>query len=474
MANYDRPSSSPGRSPEIPGPPGIPLLGAIPSLLGGARFEFLLDCWRRYGDIFRLPLLSRALARGPQQFVVVSHPDAIERVVRSRHDNYVKGSAYDPVRLLMGRGLLTSEGPAWVRQRKLIQPAFRRAAIREFLPTMQRCTDDMLARWQAQHAGGVLELHGETMDLARRIIGLTMFGTDLGAGSSTSARAVIEGLELIGRRTETPLSVPMAIPTPDNLRLRRAQRALDEIVHGVIARARRGDYDSPDPNILQAMIAARDEATGAAMTDAELRDEVLTLYIAGHETTALTLTWSLYHLATHPEVRLRVEAELERVLGDGVPTLEDLERLVYTRMVIDETLRLRPPAWLLAREVASGDELLGRRVEAGSHVLFYIWGAHRHPAFWGEAPEAFDPERFTAERAAARHPFAYLPFSAGPRGCVGKQFSLYESLLALAAVLRRFRLDWAGHQPLGFVAAPTVRPGGPVTMRLTPRAATRA
>jgi cytochrome P450 len=471
---------SQGTNTEIPGPGGVPVLGVIPELLRRGRFEYLMQCWRDHGDIVRLPLLrlpvidgiaplARVLARdrAVKQLILVNHPDGVQHVLQGHYKNFIKGANYDPVRTLMGQGLVTSSGDLWLRQRKLIQPAFGRGALQEFLPAMRRCTDDMLDLWAAEHARGeAFDVYPSMMALARRIIGMTMFGADLGTSSDASAQAITDSIDCVGRRMEGHLSLPLFVPTPDNLKFRRAQRVLDEIVYDIIARARRGDYAVPGPNLLKAMIAARDDASGEAMSDRQLRDEVLTLYIAGHETTALALTWTLDFLTHHPEVHRRVRDELA---GDPPTDLAGVDRWTYTRQVLDEALRLRPPAWALARETVADDELLGHRIPAGSVVLFLIQALHRHPRFWPD-PDRFDPDRFTPERVEARHKFAYLPFLGGPRVCIGKAFSIYETMLALALMLRRFDIE-AGDPGLAeTTAVSTLRPRGAVRVRLRPRA----
>ncbi|MCB9566059.1 MAG: cytochrome P450 [Myxococcales bacterium] len=468
----------------LPGPPGLPIVGSIPDLVRKGRFAFILESWRRYGDIFSIPLirlpvvdqspwLSHVLARehAPKELIVTCHPEAADQILRRRSDNYPKGRGYDAVRVLMGDGLVTATGESWRRERRLLQPAFRRPAIRDFLPTMERCTADMLATWERRYASGhAFDVYGEMMDLARRIIGLTMFGTDLGPSSSESAQAITVALEGMGRRMEGTVALPLSIPTPANRRFQRAIDLLNQIVFDIIGRARDGRLDSDEPNILQAMLAARDEESGAPMSDRQIRDEVITLYIAGHETTALTLTWSLDYLARYPEVRERVEAEIAATVRDSeAPTLEELDRMTYTRMVIDEVLRLRPPAWALAREAVAEDELLGRRIPAGAVVMFNIYAIHRHPEFWEGDPEAFDPDRFLPAKVEARHRGAHIPFIVGPRACIGKIFSIYETLLALARLLARYRFEPVDPAPIPFTAVATLRPSGPVMMRIRPR-----
>ncbi|HEY8378511.1 MAG TPA: cytochrome P450, partial [Nannocystis sp.] len=418
----------------MPGPTGLPLVGALPSMLRHGMFKFIENCWRQYGEIFQIPTGGRS------RVTVVSHPDAAQRIFQDAVRNYYKGRSYDPIRPLLGNGLVTSTGDFWVRQRKLSQPAFHVSRLRGFLSTMARCVRDMLVRWEKGRAtGATFELHTEMMSLTQRIVGLTLFGRDFGDGDTASAQAVNDSLTIAGERVNRgALVLPLAVPTPGNLRFRRALRTLDNIVYDMIARARRAPDDAQETTLLRMLMDARDEDTGEGMTDRQLRDEIITQYVAGHETSALVLTWTFYFLDRHPEVAAKVA---EEIVGRGLtdePSLEQLEQLPYTRMMVDEVMRLRPPVWAQTRVLHEDDVLLGYRIPADSMVIFSSYFCHRHPDFWDE-PEAFRPERFTPEAVESRHRYAYVPFSAGPRTCIGKRFALSEIMLTLALVLARYR-----------------------------------
>lgn len=459
VLHHERPSRT-----AIPGPRGLPLVGALPTMLRRGMFEYIEQCWREYGDIFQIPTGGRS------RMTVVSHPDAVEHIVQDAVRDFYKGRSYDPIRPLLGNGLITSTGDFWVRQRKLTQPAFHMNQLRKFVPAMSRCALDMLAGWEARAAAGApFELHSEMMNLAQRIIGFTLFGLDLSDQAGASAQAVTDSLMIAGERVNRgALVVPLAVPTPENLRYKRALRTLDGIVYDIIARARRTPAGDEEPTLLRMLMDARDEDTGEAMNDRQLRDEIVTHYVAGHETSALVLTWTFFYLDRHPEVAARMTREIVDLCATDTPALEQLDRLVYTRMVLDEVMRLRPPVWAQTRITAADEVLLGHRIPADSMVIFSSYFCHRHPAFWDD-PEVFRPERFTPEAVKKRHRYAHFPFSAGPRACIGKRLALYELTLVLALVLARYRVELVPGQQIGMKVSATCHPDRPIMVRLAPR-----
>lgn len=444
----------------LPGPRGLPLVGVLPGLLREGVFEYLEHTWRTYGDMFQVPTIGR------ERIIVAAHPEAIERVV-NRDDLYLKDRNYDPIRPLLGDGLITSSGAHWVAQRKLIQPMFHRNMLRGYVATMARCVHAMLDRWDGHAASGQpLDIHDELLHLTHQIVGLTLFGLDIRDSAAEAAHAVMDGLQIAGERVNRgALALPLALPTPGNLRFRRAIRLLDKFVLSIIAEARRSEPPPPEQprTLLRLLLDARGER-GEAMDDRMLRDELLTQYVAGQETSALTISWALYLLAGREELMDRVRGEAA-ALGDPSPSLEELDGLVYTRMVIDEILRLRPPAWALTRRAREADVLRGYPVPAGGTVMFGIYFVHRHPDFW-ERPDALYPEHFTPERTKARHHCAYLPFSAGPRSCIGRRFGIYEVVLMLGMILRRFHIEVLPDQRVGMKVGATCQPDRPILARV--------
>ncbi|MBA3548735.1 MAG: cytochrome P450 [Nannocystis sp.] len=448
--------------PTLPGPRGLPLVGSVPSLLRMGVFEFLEQCWRQYGEIFQIATGGRS------RLIVVSHPDAVERILQGSVDNYYKGRSYDPIRPLVGNGLVTSTGDFWVRQRKLTQPVFNRNGLRRLLPAMTRCVHDMLGAWEAHRvAGTTLDIHAEMNALAQRIIGFTLFGLDLSGAAAATAQAVADSLHIAGERVNRgALVIPLGVPTPSNLRYKRALRTLDSVVYDIIAAARRRSAEDQDVTLLRMLMDARDPDTGEAMNDKQLRDEIITHFVAGHETTALVLTWTFYLLDRHPEVVTRMAEEVATVCATDTPSFEQLEQLTYTRMVLDEVMRLRPPVWAQTRVTHQDDTLLGYPIPADSIVLFSSYFCHRHPAFWDD-PEAFRAERFAPEAVKQRHRYAHFPFSAGPRACIGKRLGLYELTLVLALILPRFRVELLPGQTVGMKVGGTCHPDRPIMVRLT-------
>lgn len=447
---------------ELPGPRGLPLFGTVGPFLTKDLLKPFGRLVAEYGPLFRvrLPLGHRLM--------MIAHPDAVEQVLRSGRENYVKGSVYDGTRLLLGQGLVTSEGHLWRRQRELANPAFRPAKLEQYLNVMADCTAQLLTTWQTTGHSGSRDAQREMTRLTLAIVGRTLFGLDLSQHSERTAAAFGAALAAIGRRGPGSLQVPLWLPTPGNRRFRRTLDELDTMVYGVIGRFRAGQAENADQTLLGAYLESRDPATGTGMDDRQLRDEVITLYLAGHETTASLLSWALYRLARHPDVQAKVAAEIDARLPDGVPSLEQLKGLQYTSQVIHEVLRLYPPAWTVARNAVHDDEVMGYRVAAGTIVMVSPYFAHRLPEFWPD-PSRFDPERFTSAAIAGRHPFAYFPFSLGPRICIGLQFSLYEARLVLGMLLRQFEIHPTGDPEVGTRAAGTLRPDGELSVLLRPR-----
>jgi cytochrome P450 len=452
-------ATSLSRVSEAPRVPGWPLLGALVPITRQGAITFMSNAWHKYGDAFRVKL-------GPRDVLCVVHPDAIEQVLASKKENYVKGPTYNNLRLLTGDGLLTLEGEPWRRRRRLAQPAFHKESVRQLTQSMVAVTRDALTGLRRRFPrGGTIEAHQEMMRLTLEVVGETLFGQRFGEGATdTSANAFGAALELLSNRGNIPVAIPLSIPTPGNRRLKRALALLDEFVYGVIRRARAAPR-STRPTLLSMLIDARDADTGEALTDRELRDEVITLVLAGHETTALLLTWGFTLLGRHPDVVARMRAEVASVLDGREPTAEDLPRLGYLRQVVDEILRLRSPVWALGRDVLEDDVLGGFPVRAGETVMPLPYLTHRHPAFW-DAPDRFDPDRFSPERAKGRHHWAYYPFSMGPRMCIGNIFSLVEGQVVLAMLLQACDFELASHEPVPMIAHMTLRPGGPVDLKV--------
>ncbi len=413
----------------------------------------------RYGDFFQYPV-------GFWTIYVANHPDAVRHILQENHRNYTKATfQYRLLGQVAGNGLLSSDGAFWRRQRRLAQPAFHRESLAALGTVMAEATEGMVQRWQLFAARGeVFDADHEMMVLALEIVGKSLFGTSFADRADSITKAVHAALDEVVYRARTPIALPLSIPTPRARRFRRAVKTLDEAVYAIIEQRRNGTRHH---DLLSMLLAARDEETGEGMSDAQLRDEMVTLIVAGHETVASALTWAWYLLAQHPDAERRLHDELAAVLGGRAPTVQDLPALSYTRAIVEETLRLYPPAWLITRRAADVDEIGGYRIPAGALVVVSPYLTHRHPAFW-ENPERFEPERFAPERSE-RPRFAYFPFGGGPRLCIGNNFALMEAQLVLATVAQRYRLELAANGPVEVVPGVTLRPRVGLPVRLHER-----
>jgi cytochrome P450 len=437
-----------------PGPRFLTPFGMLPRLRRDA-IGLCMETARDFGDVvcFRVP---------PWRTYMIFHPDHLKHVLQENNQNYVKGILIQRSKVLIGDGLFSSEGSFWRRQRRLAQPAFHRERIAAFGALMVETIAAMLARWEPIAAAGTpFDVAPEMSRLTLDVVGKALFSMDLSGEAAEVGCALRVALEHVTYLAFSVFYAPLVIPTPRNLRFRRALRALDAVVYDVIATRRRAGDDAGD--LLAMLLRARDEETGEGMSDRQLRDEVMTFFLAGHETTAVALAWTWYLLARHPAVEERLRAEVGAVLDGRAPTVEDLGALVYTRMVVEEVLRLYPPLWAFPRQTIAEDEIGGYRITANSLVSICPYVTHRHPEFWDD-PERFDPERFTPERAAARPRYAYLPFSGGPRQCIGNEFALMEAQLAVAMTVQSYRLSLVRDEPIELEIRVTLRPRGGVMM----------
>ncbi len=418
---------------EPPEPPALPFVGHLRYVRRPHTHLAFLQAQAAYGDVVRFHV-------GRNVFYLLAHPDAVQHVLVENNRNYVKGFALQQARPVLGNGLLTSEGDFWRRQRRLIQPAFHRRSIENLAATMIQVTEEHLAGWEALAARGEpVDASAEMMRLTLDIAARTLFGANL---AEADYQVVAENLPLllehVTGRVQSLFNFAERLPLPANRRAAEAVTALDRIVYRIIEERRRSGRTGDD--LLGLLMAAQDEDSGAQMTDLQLRDEVMTLFLAGHETTALLMSWLWTALSLHPDVRRRVEAEVDQVLGGERPTVQGIQELRFTDQVITEVLRLYPPAWAIPRTSLAEDEVGGYPIPAGVSVVLSPYVTHRHPDFW-ENPAGFDPERHTPERRAARHRYAYFPFGAGPRLCIGEPFALMEARIVTAMVCRRYRLD---------------------------------
>ncbi len=452
-----------------PGPGSLKLLFSIPRIQRNPLM-YLLDCTQQYGDVVHFKA-------GDQDAFFINSPTAIKHVLQDNHRNYTKDTIqYHQLATVAGRGLLTSDGEIWLSHRRLMQPAFHPRQIEAMASTISAATQDMLAGW-CDRLPGLMDIDAEMLRLTLRIAGLTLFSIDLNHETSRLTRAILTALDHIVYRASNFLALPDHIPTPRNRRFQAALRTLDQTVSQLIE-TRRKMRDRPD-DLLSALLNAVDTETGQQLDNRAIRDEVLTLLIAGHETTASALTWAWHLLATHPEAQEALRREIAQVVGSRAPQYADLSQLIYCRQVLEETLRLYPPAWLITRRAAQADQLDGHAVPAGAIVIISPYTIQRHPAHWIE-PDRFKPERFSPNRTDQSWPrFAYIPFGAGPRICIGQNFGIIEAMLILASVAQQYWFEPAPTQAAISIAPlvtlrPNVKGRHGLQLRALPRLASSA
>lgn len=413
------------------------------------------------GDVVHLRLLH-------VNAVLLSHPDHAKRVLVDDYRLFMKQTrGYDALRLGLGNGLVTSEGTFWRRQRRIMQPAFHRRRIAGFGEKMTAAAVDMVDSWQsAARDGRAIDVDAEMMQLTFRIVGECLLGSDITGDADRIGEAVTTLLEAVVDRLTRPVLFPLEFPTPSNQKLTRALQVFDDLVYGVIRERRKSDEEHDD--LLDMLMRAEDEETGDKMTDQQLRDEIVTMMLAGHETTATALTWTFYLLSKTPAVNEKLSRELEHVLPDGRrPTVDDLSELTYTEAVFKESMRLYPPVWLVARSVSETVEIDGYTIPEGYVVFVSPYVMHHDRRFF-DNPEGFVPERFLGDRGKAIPKLAYLPFIAGPRQCIGNIFAMMEAQLILAVVLSRYRLHLVAGQHIEVQPSVTLRAKHGVRMHLAP------
>jgi len=432
--------------PQPPGPRHrVPVLAVL--RMGRDPLAFLAALAERYGDIARIPL-------GTETLYLFNHPDLIREVLVTQHRNFHKGRGLERAKTLLGEGLLTSEGEFHLRQRRLAQPAFHRPRIAAYGATMAAYATSRRDRWRP---GTVIDAHQEMMALTLAIVGKTLFDADVEHEASEIGDALATTLASFNFSFFLPFGELLErIPIPATLRFRKARARLDATIYRLIEERRSSGTDHGD--LLSMLLLAQDtEGDGGRMTDRQLRDEAMTLFLAGHETTANALTWTWYLLSQHPAVEARLHAEVDGTLGARAATADDVARLPYTRMILAEAMRLYPPAWIVGRRALAPFEVRGFTIPARSIVLLCQYITHRD-ARWFPDPDRFDPDRWTPERAAERPKFSYFPFGGGPRVCIGEPFAWMEGVIVLATIAQRWRLRLVPGHPIALQPIITLRP----------------
>jgi len=437
----------------VPGPKPIPVLGNLLDMAADP-LRFFAECAATHGPVVKL-----RLARNRETYLL-SRPEHIEFVLGQTQRLFAKGYHHDRIlSMVLGNGLVTSEGDFWLRQRRLSQPAFHQHRIEQYAAIMSGYAERMIEPWQD---GERRNLHADLMQCTMEIAATTLFDVDLRADYAESGR-IGEAMDLLlseyakqftsaARHLLQMLRLPL--PSPGDAALKRSVATLDRIIYDIIEDRLKENRDRGD--LLSMLLEARDD-DGAGMSKEQLRDEVMTLFLAGHETTANALSWTLYLLAKHPEAEAALVAELDRVLDGRPPAFADLPRLEYTNAVVKESMRLYPPVWYISREPLEDVTIGGYTLPAGSEMALSQWVMHRHPDYF-EEPDAFRPERWTSAFEKSLPPYVYFPFGAGPRVCIGKSFATMESALLLAAIVRKFRIRLDADHDVRLEASVTLRP----------------
>ena len=413
-----------------------------------------------YGDIFSLKFLNRKV-------IITQRPEIAQQILQSNHKGYIKATAYRKLKLLLGEGLLTSEGETWLKNRRLAQPAFHKNSIESFLKVMHDATEQMLYRWQYFYAGGrAFQLENELSECALAIVCESLLGHKLEKGGSIVSEELPSTLKFMIDRMLNPAALPIWIPLPTHQKFLKSKNRLDALIRSILFEKRHIEGQEPTFDLLTMLMQAKDEQTGEGMSTEHLIDEMLTFFLAGHETSAMGLTWLFYYLAKNPVVEQHVRDEIARVgVGERI-TLNELGELKYTHKVIHETLRLKPPIWTIAREALAADVIDDYDIEKGESIVINSFWMHRHPEFWVN-PESFNPNRFTEKASNMIHKNAYVPFGAGPRVCIGNHFAIMEMTVILVQVLKRFRVV-VPNENKAIECSLTLRPKDGMEVRLEP------
>ena len=406
---------------------------------------FMVEKMREFGDIFLLPVPF-------YDIICIQSPDYAKHILVTQNRKYKKDIATRKLKIALGNGLLTSEGEFWRRQRRIAQPAFHRERLASMADVMVQSCLKMLDKWEKLESP--FDLSKEMMILTSDIAAKALFGIGI-ENNSEIGKALLIGMRHITYNMRHPINLPLWVPIHRNRKFNNAMSVLNGSIHNMIEQRR--EAPGRDQDLLAMLMEAEDEETGERMTNQQLRDECITLFSAGHETSANALTWTLYLLSQHHDIRKRLQQEVDTVLAGRIPQFSDLPKLNYTLKVIQESMRLYPPAWVIGREALEADSIDGYPIKKGDQVMLTIFALHRQEAFWPN-PERFDPERFTKEAIKSRQKHAYLPFGGGPRFCIGNNFALMEMQLILPMILQRYQLDLVPDHKVEVEPLITLRP----------------
>lgn len=439
-------TTAPATQRTIPGPRGLPLLGVMPEMVSDMLGLFM-NTTRDYGGIAQFKLLNKS-------YLLVTSPDYVKYILQDNYKNYIRGRSVETGRVLLGNGLPLIDGDFWLRERRMLQPAFHRERLGKLVDTIITVIDTFMQDWaEKARQNQTLDLDGEMMRLTLTVIIKSMFRSPIEEQIPSLSHAFQVASKFMLWRSQQMVQLPLSVPLPRHIEYNRALKVLNDTIFPRIAAARK----HPADDLLGMMLEMRDADTGEGLSDAQARDEIVTIFFAGHETTAATMAWAFYLLSQHPDIEERLRAEVQSVLDGHAPTFADLPKLVYMQQVLNEVLRLYPAAYLFAREALADDVLDGYPIPANTLIFISPYVGHRDSNYWPD-PERFDPERFTPQQVASRLRHVYYPFGEGPHVCIGNNFALTEMQLILSMALQRFRLRLVPNHPIALKPEATLRP----------------
>lgn len=445
--------------PDIPGPQGPELIRKI-STIQKDPLKFMLKMTELYGQFVQFPI-------GNLMVYLVNNPELIKHILQDNYRNYTKNTIqYNQLSTITGKGLLTSDGDHWLQQRRLAQPAFHRDLVKEYDTLITNFTVEMLNRWhQSASSQKPIDIDQEMMELTLRIVGKVFLSIDLVKDAEKLTKSVLEALEYIVFRSQNILAPPTFLPTKRNRNFNRSLAEINKLIFSLIQERR--TLPNPPDDLLTRLINFQEAEIGKKLGDNEIRDEIITILIAGHETVASALTWCWYLISKYPACQRKIKMEIDQNIGNKIPTSSDLDKLSYVKLIFDETLRLYPPAWLITRRSISADKFFNYRTPEGSLFIISPYVIHRNPNYWIN-PLGFDPDRFSPSNISKQHKFAYIPFGGGPRLCIGDRFALFEAQLILITILQRFSLALVPSHIVELVPLVTLRPKQGMLMKVIP------
>lgn len=435
---------------------GLPIIGKSLEMAKDP-VSFIQKQHLKHGDTVYINFLG-------QRAYLTSNPEIIKNALVTNRQNYKKDRAYEILKMALGNGLLTSSGSFWLKQRRLAQPAFHRKQLQVLFETMGEITEQYCKTFEKYRGGAPVDVSVLMTDVTADIAMRTLFNSDVDENLGNLYELMVDTQTYLIKRLRKPFLIPLMPITGDTRRFYKAKNNFDKIIYKKIEDRRKSKERYND--LLDMLMYTEDADTGERMSDEQLRDEIITIFAAGHETSANGMTWLWYILEQHPDVLQKVKTEVATIVGDKTPTFQDLRAMPYTRQVVDESLRMFPPAWAVARQLIDKEQIAGYELKENSILLMSVHQLHRHPDLW-DNPNVFDPDRFSAERIKARPKHHYIPFGLGPRMCIGNNFALMEMQLLLAMFAHRFNFELVKGHPVEHEALITLRPKHGMMMKIS-------